>query len=432
MDATDSWIEQCKDGKYLKDGQWLKFTERNEIIKQKKGTPIKITFYDNEHGTLEGNPYKKGYYLSTKWSGEKSGAKSLKSAFLMSKSKTVQEGMEVIGTMEAAFSWLFADTQGNIGFQMSGLMPKRKKGVSGFTPQPGWLSENDWQGFYKPKELPRLYNPPEDYIITANNNLNLFGKASPINISMGPYRANRIKQLIEKNKKHGIADSQKMHYDVYSLQAEQFMKIIRPLLPDTENGSILNTWDLCYDTESKGAFLFEMVYRTLYHKVFGAVLGLSLVEFLQNETGLMVDFYENFDTILLAENSAWFNGQSRDDFYRTAINSALKIKAKKWGDVNQISLTNIVLGNKLPKFMGFDKGPFPLPGGRATIHQGQVYKSAGRTSSFAPSFRLIADMAEKSIYTNYAGGVSDRRFSKLYNNDFANWQNGTYKRFTFK
>ena len=34
-----------------------------------------------------------------------------------------------------------------------------------------------------------------------------------------------------------------MHADLYSLQAERFMKILRPLLPDTPQGEILSSWD---------------------------------------------------------------------------------------------------------------------------------------------------------------------------------------------
>jgi len=72
-----------------------------------------------------------------------------------------------------------------------------------------------------------------------------------------------------------------------------------------------------------------------------------------------------------------------------------------------------------------------LPGGRATVHQGQIYNNAGRKTSFAPSFRLVTDMAENVLYTNFIGGVSDRRFSKLYNNDFLNWKNGVFRRTEF-
>jgi len=431
MDATDSWIEQCKDGKYLKDNKWHPFNERKEQIKRKKGKAIEITYYENDHGVLDGNPYEEGYYLATKWSGEKSGANSLRVGFQLWNAKNVEEGMDTIGNLEASFSWVLADTHGNIGMQMSGLMPKRKEGVCGFAPLPGWLSENDWQGYHKLTDLPRAYNPEEGYIITTNNNLNHLGNVAPINMPMGEYRADRIKQLIETNDNNDVESTKKIHFDTYSLQAELFMEIIKPLLPDSANGKLLKEWDLCYDVDSKGAFLFEMVYRSLYHEVFGGVLGMSLVDFLQNQSGVFIDFYSNFDTILLSDKSAWFMGKERDEVYRKAIDSALKTEAQEWGAINNITLTNMLLGNKMPKFMGFDKGPFPLSGGRATVHQGQVYKNAGRNTSFAPSFRMITDMAENSVYTNLAGGVSDRRFSNLYNNDFVNWMKGVYKKLVF-
>ena len=431
MDAYDSWIEKCRDGKYLKDDIWHNFTERKETIRRKKSEHVTVTFYENEHGVLAGDPFMEGYYLCSKWSGGKSGAQTLKSGFKLGNAETVKAGMAIAGKIESAFSWIFADTEGNIGFQMSGLMPVRKSCHSGFVPVPGWLSENDWHGFHAVENLPRAFNPEEGFIVTANNDLNHLGKVAPCNMPMGAYRAERIAQLIKAKSKHEVADFQQMQYDTYSIQAEQFMEIIRPLLPDSEAGNILKEWDLCYQTDSKGAFLFEMIYRSLLHEVFGKALGKNLVGFLQNETGMFIDFYQNFDRILLAEESAWFLEKKSVEIYQDAIDTALKTEIRKWGDVNQITLSHIVLGGKFPKFFGFDKGPFPLPGGRATIHQGQIYKSAGRKTSFAPSFRLISDMAERKLYTNYAGGVSDRRFSKWYNNDFSNWLNGVFRKTEF-
>ena len=257
--------------------------------------------------------------------------------------------------------------------------------------------------------------------------MNHFGKVAPINVPMGEYRANRIGQIIEKNDKNDIESTKKMHYDTYSIQAEIYMDVIRPFLPDTSNGKILKEWNLCYDIESKGAYLFEKIYSNLYYEVFGAALGGNLVDFLKKESGVFIDFYANFDKILLSDKSSWFSGRDRDDIFDKAIQAALKEKPKKWGEINKITLTHILLGEKLPRFLGFDKGPFPLPGGRATIHQGQVYTNSGRKTSFAPSFRLITDMAENCVHTNLAGGVSDRRFSGLYNNDFKNWRKGIYK-----
>jgi penicillin amidase len=428
MDATDSWIENCKDGKYFKDNAWHEFTKRTEFIERKKGKTEKIIFYENEHGVLDGDPFVEGYYLSTRWSGAKSGAQSIAAGFNMWKASNVKDGMNFIGKLEPSFSWVLADKHGNIGFQMSGLLPVRKKGISGFAPIEGWSSENDWQGYYEHTKLPRAYNPEEGYIITTNNNLNHLGEVAPINMPMGEYRADRIRQLIESEEKNSIESTRKIHFDTYSLEAELFMEIIRPLLPDNELGNLLKEWDLRYDIDSKGATLFEMIYRSLYFEVFGKAMGIELIDFLKNQSGIFIDFYANFDRILLSEHSAWFKGRSREEIYKKAIENALKIKPEPWGKINQITLTNMLLGGKFPRFMGFDKGPFPVRGGRATVHQGQVYQNAGRKTSFAPSYRLITDMAENVVHTNLAGGVSDRSFSKGYNNDFSNWMEGIYKK----
>ena len=91
-------------------------------------------------------------------------------------------------------------------------------------------------------------------------------------------------------------------------------------------------------------------------------------------------------------------------------------------------MDHILLGGKLPGFCGFDRGPVTAIGNRATIHQGQLYRSAGRMTSFLPSFRIVSDMGQEGIFTNLAGGPSDRRFSKWYASDLQNWIAGRYKR----
>jgi penicillin amidase len=429
MDAIDSWIEHCKDGKFLQDEtHWVAFRQRQEIIKRKKKPPVEITFYENDHGVLDGNPFEEGYYLTTRWATASFGAESLNQAFKMWNATTVEEGMNCLGRLESAFNWVLADRHGNIGYQMSGLMPKRRAGVSGFAPLPGWKRENDWQGFVDYKDLPRCFNPDAGFFVTANNDLNHWGIAKPINICMGSYRAERIAQLLAAGERLTVDDCRKIHYDVYSLQAELFMRILKPLLPDTPQGKILREWDYRYDPESEGAFLFEQFYQALLQEVFGKNgFGKGVADFLAKETGIFVDFFDNVDRILLSEKSAWFGGENRDDLFRRIAEDALKVAPRPWGEVNQIKLTHLILGGKLPRAAGFDRGPVVLRGGRATPHQGQIYRTAGRVTSFTPSFRMATDLANDEIHTNLAGGPSDRRFSKWYCADLKNWLSGKYK-----
>jgi len=429
-DASDSWIEQCRDGACYREAgdTWQPFRTRREIIQRKKKPPVEVVFYENEHGVLDGDPRTAGYYLATRWAPGEGGTAALEAIFEIARATTVTEGMAALGKIESAWNYVFADREGNIGYQMTGLVPRRRAGATGLVPLPGWKAENDWQGFLSPDEMPRVLNPEEGFIATANDDLNALGKAAPINMPMGAYRAERIRDLLREREGLTVEDMMTMHFDLYSLQAERFMHHLEPLLPDTPQGAILKSWDRCYDAASQGAFLFERFYQELVREVFGRRgMGAQVVDFLAAQTGVFVDFYANFDAVLLSETSPWFGDRSREDLYRETAARALAVAPQEWGRDRRITLTHILLGGKLPGFAGFDRGPITGIGGRATVHQGQIYQSGGRVTTFMPSFRWVTDMADAHLRSNLAGGPSDRRFSKWYVSDLANWENGRYK-----
>jgi len=430
MDMIDFYIEDCKDGKFRRNDQWIPFETRTETIHPKGKDPLTLTVYENLHGFLEGDPNTPGYYLSMAWSGRKNGgADAQMNMIRLPRLRSTKEAMETMRNVDIPpLDFIFVDSQGNIGFQMCGRMPKRRKGWTGLYPVEGWDPKNDWNGFVDPADLPNEYNPDRGYLATANNDFNYLGKAKPINLPMAPYRFDRINELLDMREKHSTETMKKMHYDLYSKQAERFMPIIKPLLPDTDAGNLLKQWDFRYREDSVAAFYFEQIYHFLLEDVFGVKdWGKEVFDFIDQETGIFVDFYGNFDAVLTKEASAWFDGKSREQIYREAIEKALSIEPKTYGETRLITMTNIFFGGKLPKFLGFDYGPFPLKGNRSTIPQGAIYKNGGMLTTFHPSFRMIADMATDVLETNLAGGPSDRRFSKWYTSDIENWRNGRYK-----
>jgi penicillin amidase len=433
LDGIDSWVEKCKEGRFYREegDEWQSFGKRVETIKRKKKDPVDITFYENRHGVLDGDPSVEGYYLATRWAPGDSGAAAFTALFDLWTIETVQEAMDCLGRIETAWNWVLADTQGNIGYQMSGLAPRRRDGVSGLIPLPGWKAENDWRGFHDPADLPRVLNPEKGFFATANEDMGAFGTINPANMPMGPYRANRINQLLASKDQVTVEDCYEMHFDLYSLEAEAFMAILSPLLPDTSQGRMLKEWDLCYTAESKGAFLFEAFLKGLYREVFGRLgAGEEVIDYLAEETGIFVDFYENFNRVLLAESSVWFDGRTREEIYQKVAAEALAIPPQPWGQSRQFTFSHVLFGGKLPGFLGFDRGPIPAIGSRATIHQGQIYRSGGRVTTFYPSFRIVSDLSESHAFSNLAGGPSDRRFSKWYVSDVENWRKGTYKKLT--
>jgi penicillin amidase len=90
-------------------------------------------------------------------------------------------------------------------------------------------------------------------------------------------------------------------------------------------------------------------------------------------------------------------------------------------------MKHLLFGGVLPRFLGFDRGPIVLEGCRATVVQGAIYRSGGRETTFAPSYRFIADLSQKTAHTALAGGPSDRRFSPYYTSDLSRWRRGEYK-----
>ncbi len=430
MDQIDFRIEECRDGKYRRGNNWKPFRVRREEIKVKKGKTIFENVYENEHGLLEGDPAVAGHYLVMCWSAAKGCvANDMNGLMNMLSAKNVKEGMAQWRRLEAnSFNYVLADDSGNIGYQMSGRLFDRPRGVSGLVPLPASEKKYDPRGFVPAAKLPSLLNPKSGMIVTANQDLNHLGTAKPINLPMGTYRSSRITQLLSTRKKCAVADMKVIHFDLLSLQAEAFMKELRPLAPDTANGRILRGWDCTYVGDSKGAMLFESVYLSLLRIVFGdGGIGREVVDYIMTETSLFNDYYANFDSILLKKRSAWFGRRSREEILRRALDEGLAVKAAPYGKTRKIMFAHMLFGGKLPRFLGYDRGPIELPGCRATVPQGQIFRSAGRTTTFSPSYRMIADMAFCEIHTTLAGGPSDRRFSRWYASDLDNWLRGAYK-----
>ena len=122
----------------------------------------------------------------------------------------------------AAQNIVYADVDGNIGYQATGLQPIRARG-HGLAPVPGWTDEYEWTGFIPFERLPYLYNPEKGYIATAN--APSVGPEYPYflgsEFAFGE-RARRIRELIEADKDGiTIEDMQRIHADVYDQYAAE-------------------------------------------------------------------------------------------------------------------------------------------------------------------------------------------------------------------
>ena len=82
--------------------------------------------------------------------------------------KKIEDHLESQGMFP--LNMLFATSDGDHGYHMTGTFPKRKYNVGhGVYPKKGWLKENQWEGIVPKSEHPRIYNPESGIIVSANN-----------------------------------------------------------------------------------------------------------------------------------------------------------------------------------------------------------------------------------------------------------------------
>jgi penicillin amidase len=439
MDMVDYFMEECRDGTYRRDDGWKPFQQRRETIWRKTRDAVEIIIHENEHGTLESDLRQAapndGLHLCRAYSAQRGGAgRSLAALADLPAAKTVAEARRILGNVSISCNWVIADREGNIGYQQSGLLPKRK--ASGLYPVPGWWSEYTWQGLAPAEELACLENPAEGIVVTANDDRNQPGKPMSINLCQGTYRAQRITELLNSKPRHSLDDMQRMQCDLLSTQARRFMAVLRPLIPDSPAGRLLADWNLCYDVSSRGATLFEAFYLALLKEVFGkGLFGVETWQAIVSTTNILGAYFQIFDEALLAGDESWFAGRGRDAVFQAILTDVLSVPESRvaaWGIQRQIVLHNLFFRGKLPRLIsrpfGVDYGPFALPGGRATITQGQIFETHGRHSTFAPSYRSVCDLGTDELHTALCGGPSGRLLSNLYANGVAPWLRCEYKR----
>jgi penicillin G amidase len=163
MDTVDSWIEDCRDGRYRKNAagqdRWEPFRTRTELIRRKHHPGVTLTFYETTTGYWTATPASRACTSPPGGRGRAPAPPRWPAGFALLRAANVADGMDAARRIETSWNWVLADSAGDIGYQHSGRMPVRRDGWSGLVPLPGWDPHNDWAGFAAPHELPRVRNP---------------------------------------------------------------------------------------------------------------------------------------------------------------------------------------------------------------------------------------------------------------------------------
>lgn len=426
MDLVDYFVEEVRDEAVRRGGAWVPLDKRRERLARKGGVE-EVAVYTSSHGTLETRgqaPLPDGLYLARAWAGERFGsAASLRALQRWVTAADVVQASEVLREITISCNWTLADADGRVAYQQSGALPDRVH--SGLHPVAGWREDLAWRGQVDPARLVHLVDPDDGLIITANDGWNRAGHPLAVNLPMGDYRARRIRQVLESRDQHNPEQLRKLQLDLHSIQAGEILAVLEPLLPEGPAADALRAWDHRYDTSSVGAAVFEDAYAAVLRAVFGqGLLGEEAWDSMVHTTGVLADYYHFFDQILLGGGEGWFT----DELLRDTLAAALAgHDLRPLGERRRFVMRHILLGGKLPRFLGVDRGPYELAGGRATVTQGALFHSAGRLTSFAPSWRFVTDLSTREAATALAGGPAEQPWSRWYTTDIQRWLEGSSK-----
>ncbi|MDD1637890.1 MAG: penicillin acylase family protein, partial [Methylococcaceae bacterium] len=265
---------------YLTPQGWRSFTKTSAIIKVKDGADIPIELRSTIWGPVSSKPLL-GHSVVIKWTALETAAVDL-GLLDMDKVTSVKEAMTVINQAGGPpQNVVFADRAGHIGWTYMGRFPKRK-GFDGMASRSWAEASMAWDGFIPPEQLPRLYDPPEGFIVTANNRT--LGRDYPYviahNWALG-YRAHRITEMLQGS--NGITEQDMLHmqldtrsefygfYQQLALQELTAVKRNEDIVNQSEQ--ILRAWDGYMHTDSKGAALLATFRTKLAETLFAKIVA---------------------------------------------------------------------------------------------------------------------------------------------------------------
>lgn len=456
-DVQDLYVERINPenpDQYEVDGKWENMQIIWEEIKVRgEEEPVRVRVRLTRHGPIindvAGGTEEAWAYgwqpLAFRWTALEPST-IVKSVLLLNKARNWEEFREALRYWDVpSQNFVYADVNGNIGYQMPGKIPIRKKG-DGSIPVPGWNSEYEWVGYIPFDELPRTFNPPEGYVVTANNAVVKpdFPHFIGLDWNRG-YRAQRIVNLITAKDKLSIEDFKAIQMDSYVLHAEEVIPHLAALsLEDSrlkEALKILQQWDRNATPESVGATIFEAVRLSLLRNIFADELGeKAFLKFLDFESLTM----QVLASILAKPQSPWYDNiytpqtETRDEILLKAFKGAVDeleerlgkdMNKWQWGKVHVAIFWNETLGKSGIKLIEniFNRGPVPVSGSSETVNNNLYNPENPFEVMVVPSYRQIIDVGawdnSLSIHTT---GQSGHPYHPHYGDFIEKWARGEY------
>jgi penicillin amidase len=420
---------------YIEDSHTV-ITTRKEIIRIKGEAAEILMVKSSKHGPIISNVTNAKHItqlVALKWVALQPGDTTVKSFVDLNYARNWKEFTSALQFfVTPSQNFLYADTQGNIGYYLPGKIPIRK-GWTGALPVAS-TEHHEWNGYIPFKRLPHVYNPPEGYLVSANNRItpNTYPYLLTFRWSVPPFRAERIIEMIRKNTPLDISKTKTMQTDTKSnlwLALRYALLKTAPMDLNSKTGlDLLAKWDGNMDVTSKAASVFSYWYQELI----SSPLNLD-------------DFPVKADPLTLLQelknNSCYKNGIELEckTYLSESLQRAMSALIRKqgeninnwqWGNVHHVAFQELAIGKV--KMIGWIwNRTIPARGGDYTVDVG-TYDAMTMNQTAGASYRQIIDLSNfnNSFYV-IPLGEQDNPFNFHYNNQLKLWANGKYVPMTF-
>jgi penicillin amidase len=356
--------------------------------------------------------------------------------------RTVSEVRQALNSVnQIALNFVFADSQGNIGWQTTGKLPIRTQG-EGLVPYMVKDGKDNWSGWIPWADMPHAVNPGRGWVGTCNHMT--VGRDFPYHYTTHAspsYRYRRLIELMDTPGKKSANDHWKFQRDAANLMAGQIAPVMAETLlahEDTKHmGQILSDWDFFDRADSAAPTVFQSVYREFALLVYSDELGDELAQ------SMLANWYfwqERLQKMVLAGQSPWFDNvntadrkETRDDLLHQAAVNVTKALSPKlgddpakwlWGKVHvQEFLSPIRRSGAGKEWLG--GGSHPALGSGETLCRGIYDFNEPFKITTSASLRMVADFADPDkILAVLPGGVTGRQFDPHTTDQVESFMNG--------
>lgn len=330
------------------------------------------------------------------------------------------------------FSVVYADTKGRIGYQCTGRIPVRGVAERGY--RPGWLPEHQWSGLISFEGMPRLADPAQGFVATANNRVAADDFPYPLSGTWSSgQRGQRIREWIEQKTPLSREDSAALQQDALSLRAKECVPRLIAALGQSaaprlaEVARTLQAWDGHMEPDRVGASIFNVFFNNWCRTV-------AQQRFQGDEALLLAGAIGGLAADLLQHDPAGWFASGRVEAIATTMLATLEELTHKlgpdlsqwsWGRLHYVVQRHFLssrgsLGELLDRI-----GP-PVKGDGVTVCNTGADPTYQAT--MGAGYRLLAELDDPAggLWAIDAGSQSGHPGSPHYDDQLGDWLGGRY------